>query len=651
MKFDLKRFFLLNNMITALLPITLIGLISHGALKSLVISDHDRSSALLARSIAGEITTYLREPIATFTLVSKHLKEHSYSVAEQNALLSLLAQSHDYLDAIYLLDGRGIVQQAGLKKARLKAAGDYPGMDFSGVEICRQALVDKGLHWAPSVSITTGEPTMSFCSPLGDGTLLADLKLSELGGIINDASFSRTFIAFIVDKSGRVIAHPDQAIVDRKENVGNLPLFRQALGGTVETADFSLNGIDYRGTALSLAELGWVLVVARELSVAMAPVHSLETILFSGLVATVLLAMVLGQFGSRMLRRPFEDLTEIARGVIREDYSAVRSISSGCSEIRILSDTFCRMVDAISAREAALNEQTEELMETEETLRELNMHLEEKVAERTASLKMIGEEMAALNLDLMARSRELEDANHQLESFAYTVSHDLRAPIRHAGRYAAMLVEEHGSGLDEEGLDVARRVVASCSQMEELISALLQFSRVALCPINRTVVHPAKLVEEILDELQGELEGRDHDITIGDLPPCMADVILLRQVWANLLGNAVKYTKNVPRARIEIGSETGTDGVAYFVRDNGAGFDMANYDRLFGVFQRLHSPREFSGTGVGLAIAENIVKRHGGRIWAEARVGEGAVFRFTLAGGHVEQVGGSMVDTPPVGQV
>ncbi|HZV83250.1 MAG TPA: cache domain-containing protein, partial [Geobacteraceae bacterium] len=596
MKFDLKRLFLLNNLTTALLPIICIGVISIAAVKSHVVADHDQNSALLAKSIAGQINTYLREPVGTFTLLTNHLKRHDYTGSERSELLSLLAESYGYFDAIYLLDGHGIVRQAGLKTARAKESADYLGMDFSGIEVCRDARSSGRLRWAPSVSIASGEPTMSFCAPLDGGTMLADLKLSDLGTIINESSSTRVFTAFIIDKSGRVIAHPDQGTVNRKENVGNLQLFRSALGGKVVTANFSLQSVEYRGTALLIPELGWVLVVAQELKQAMAPVHTLQRILISGLLATVFLAMVLGQIGSRMLRRPFDELTEIAHRVIREDYASVRSVPSFCEEICILSDTLCRMVDAIRAREMALNEQTEELMSTEETLRELNMLLEEKVAERTASLEKAGEAMAALNLDLMQRSTALEDANRQLEAFAYTVSHDLRAPIRHAGSFASILLEEQGAKLDEEGRDMARRIVASCRQMEQLIAALLKFSRVALSPLNKTVVHPDKIVAEIIAELQGELLGRECEITVAELPECMADVILLRQVWANLLGNAVKYTKNSPVTRIEVGASSDVDAITYFVKDNGAGFDMADYGRLFGVFQRLHSSRDFAGT-------------------------------------------------------
>jgi len=630
MKFNLKRLILLNNLVTALLPIVCIGLISIAVVRHRVVAEHDRNSALLASSISGQINTYLSAPVGTFKLLSNHLQMHDNSSSERSDLLALLVESYAYFDAIYLLDGQGTVQQAGLKSNQLKAVDDYLGMDFSGIDICRNAREQKRLFTAASVSIASGEPTMSFCAPLGSGTILADLKLSDLGRVINLASEARTFTAFILDKSGLVIAHPDQEVVRRKENAANLPFFRDAAAGRAATADFSMHGRDYRGTAMLIPEPGWVLVVAQEISVAMAPVNALQQILLTGMVMTMLLALALGFIGSRMLRRPFEQLTGIAQRVIREDYHSVSSVPSNCEEIRILSDTLCRMVDAISAREIALNEQTEELMTTEETLRELNMLLEEKVAERTARLEGFTEELAVLNCDLLQRSNALEEANRQLEAFAYTVSHDLRAPLRHAGSYAAILLETHGDSLPQDGVELAQRIVASCAQMGQLIDALLQFSRVTLCPINRTLVHPENLVREVLADLEEELAGRKHEIKVQPLSDCQADVTLLRQVWANLLGNAVKYTNKRADTCIEVGATSSDNGTVYYVRDNGAGFDMADYDRLFGVFQRLHSAREFAGSGVGLAIVENIIRRHGGRIWAEATVGGGATFSFTL---------------------
>jgi signal transduction histidine kinase len=632
MKYDLKRLFLLNNLLTSLLPIICVGLLSLAVVKSHLGKEHDRSNALLAQSLASQITTYLHEPESTFNLVTRHLLTQQHSSADRSKMLDLLAASYEYFNALYLLDQRGIVQQAGFKEQAEQAKSDYLGMDFSSVEACRQALQDQRLHWVPSVSMSSGAPTMSFCGPLNGGTLLAELKLTDLGRIINEASSGGVFTAFIVDRTGQLIVHPDQGIMQQKENVSNLSLVRSALEGAQRTGDFTFHGVEYRGTVVPLPGLKWVLVVAQDMDHVMAPIRAMQRILLSGLGATLVMALLLGMLGSRQLRRPFDQLAENARRVIREEYDAVQPISSMCVEVAILSETLLRMVQAVRSREEMLNEQTEELMATEEQLRELNQFLEEKVVERTAQLESANWELSALNDDLQQRENSLAGANQQLETFAYSISHDLRAPLRHARSFAGILLEDHGPGMTGAAQDLARRIVVSCDRMDSLIEGVLQFSRVTRQDITKVPVATELMVRDIFTDMQLDLQGRTVEVVIGNLSDCQADPLLLRQVWANLIGNAVKYTRKRPDARIEVSCLQNGGETVYSIRDNGVGFDMSRIEKLFGVFQRYHSAAEFEGTGVGLAIVANIIQRHGGRIWAEAKPDVGATFSFTLSG-------------------
>jgi PAS domain S-box-containing protein len=254
----------------------------------------------------------------------------------------------------------------------------------------------------------------------------------------------------------------------------------------------------------------------------------------------------------------------------------------------------------------ALERELEERRQAEEAVRHLNAELENRVRERTL---------------------ELQAANQELESFAYSVSHDLRAPLRSVDGFAHLLLDEFADGWADPARRYLIRVMESSQRMGQLIDDLLSFSRLSRKMLNRSRVSPAGLVTEVLDELRAEMAGREVEVRVGDLPDCDADPALLRQVFVNLIGNAVKYTGRRAQARIEIGWADG----AYFVRDNGAGFDMAYEDKLFGVFQRLHSDSEFEGTGIGLAIVERIVARHGGRAWAEGELDKGATFYFSLA--------------------
>jgi len=262
--------------------------------------------------------------------------------------------------------------------------------------------------------------------------------------------------------------------------------------------------------------------------------------------------------------------------------------------------------------------------------------LEQRVRERTSDLEAAREKVVRLNDELEQRVRErtaqLETANKELESFSYSVSHDLRAPLRHIGGFAAKL----GRHLGDERLDeTARRLLATISDaatnMGRLIDDLLAFSQIGRAEMRRVRVRLNELVAETRRLLEAESAGRTIEWTVGDLPEVDADPVLLRQVFVNLLGNAVKYTRRRESARIEISAQTApASDVVICVRDNGAGFDMRYAAKLFGVFQRLHTAAEFEGTGVGLANVRRIVERHGGRIWAESELGAGAAFFFSL---------------------
>jgi len=235
-----------------------------------------------------------------------------------------------------------------------------------------------------------------------------------------------------------------------------------------------------------------------------------------------------------------------------------------------------------------------------------------------------------LTQQVLTRTHELESANKELEAFSYSVSHDLRAPLRSIDGFSRILLEDHAPALSAETIRLLRIVRSSTQQMGQLIDDLLAFSRLSRQPVNKQVVNTVDLVQESMELLRTDLEGRKVEIEIGELPICQGDPVLLRQVWINLLSNAFKYTREREVARIQIGCRQEMGEPVYFVKDNGAGFDMQFANKLFGVFQRLHRNDRFEGTGVGLAIVQRIVHRHEGRIWVEAEPNVGATFFFTV---------------------
>jgi PAS domain S-box-containing protein len=241
-------------------------------------------------------------------------------------------------------------------------------------------------------------------------------------------------------------------------------------------------------------------------------------------------------------------------------------------------------------------------------------------------------ERTRLEQEIQQHSIALEAANKELEAFSYSVSHDLRAPLRAIDGFSRVLLEEHAPTLPPEAQHYLNAVRRNSQRMGLLIDDLLAFSHLSRQPLNRQLVRPADLVRQCVDELRSEQQGRRVEIAIGDLPACQADPALLKQVWMNLMSNALKYTRKQEVAVIEVGSREQAGVCVYFVKDNGVGFDMQYADKLFGVFQRLHRPEDYEGTGVGLAIVQRVIHRHGGRVWAEAAVNKGVTFYFTFEG-------------------
>jgi light-regulated signal transduction histidine kinase (bacteriophytochrome) len=237
---------------------------------------------------------------------------------------------------------------------------------------------------------------------------------------------------------------------------------------------------------------------------------------------------------------------------------------------------------------------------------------------------------AELEQRVIQRTAELETANKELEAFSYSVSHDLRTPLRAVDGYSQAVLEDYGPQLPEAGRRQLQTIREGAQRMGALIDDLLTFARLNRQEMSKRPVDTGRLVRSTLDELGFPWPNRRIEVHVGDLPASSGDPVLLKQVWMNLLSNALKYTGKREKAAVEIGCMKTNGADTFFVRDNGTGFDMRYADKLFGVFQRLHRVEDYEGTGVGLAIVQRIVHRHGGRVWADSVVDRGATFYFTL---------------------
>jgi signal transduction histidine kinase len=345
------------------------------------------------------------------------------------------------------------------------------------------------------------------------------------------------------------------------------------------------------------------------------------------IAAALLLAVLLSAPLRRMVVRPVLEVAALARQVMAEgDYSRrARKLSD--DEVGLLADSFNGMLGEIERRTAelevsnrALADQIAERTRAEQRVSQLNAELEDRVAERTA---------------------QLEAANRELEAFSYSVSHDLRAPLRAIDGFSQALVEDFPDDVPEEARRYLARIRHGTARMGQLIEDLLNLSRLSRGTLVRTEVDVTEMARQIVEELRQHEPARQVEVSVWDRMEAQAEAPLLRAALANLIGNAWKFTSRVEHPRIEVGAMRDGARRVYFVRDNGAGFDPKFSDKLFVPFQRLHGTHEFSGTGIGLATVQRIVHRHGGRIWADAQVGRGAAFYFTLDPGPAEPLIGA----------
>jgi signal transduction histidine kinase len=317
------------------------------------------------------------------------------------------------------------------------------------------------------------------------------------------------------------------------------------------------------------------------------------------LAVSLLAATLFARRLQRTISRPIQDVARVAAAVsTKKDYSVRATVPRGHDETSALIRTFNEMLAQIQGQDAAL--------------RESASLLERRVEERT---------------------RDLAAANRELEAFSYSVSHDLRAPLRAIDGFSKALLDDYPDrALDEQGRHYLERIRAGTQRMAELIDALLHLARVTRADLVRRPVDVTGIAEAVAADLARRDATRAVTVRVEPALAADADVNLVTIVLENLMGNAWKFTSRRADARIEVGAVDAGGRRAYYVRDNGAGFDMEYADRLFGAFQRLHAASEFEGTGIGLATVQRIVTRHGGRIWAESEVGKGATFYFTLGG-------------------
>jgi len=744
-----KEYGIRNSLISSVTLLTLLPLVT-AVIIALSLFHRETTARIrmenlkTAQTVASAVELFSSRPIVMLKHIKEQLIEHAGEDASTLVSIANKVLITDPLfESIMFVNAAGdLVAVAGEMASPI--TGREPKQNVSASELFRQVEKTGRLAWSePFVSLRSGQSVISVAIPWKGGMISGTMNLSYLVKLVEPTRTSLNAYAFIVSPQGRLIAHPDKALVGDREEFISIPQITAGFKGAAGTYEFKISGRPVIGSVLPFSSNNWVVVSVHDRENAYASLYRMEKLL------GVLILMVLAGALFYSLRRvttisaPILALSDFTHHVAANEAGVKPFESSSFVEINELYRNFQTMAVAVAERERELKERNEELAVTEEELRGqvdeylttydalvaekakldsvlASMHeglsmqdLEYRVllqnpahrelmgdavgkfcyeaynhnksvcedcptklayvdgashsklrkvvrdnrdiyleasawpllnscGEITGGIEIVrdvtdrvvaDQEVRRLNQELesrvAARTAELELANKELESFSYSVSHDLRAPLRHISSFSTILENDYADKLAGDGKYYLARIMAGCSKMGLLIEDLLELAQISKGELRPVQVNLSNMVNVIAASLVEREPGRVVSFKVEEGLIVKGDERLLEVMLNNLLGNAWKYSARKNESFIEFGSKIIAGRPVYFIRDNGAGFDSSYADKLYAPFQRLHGD-EFEGTGIGLAIVQRIVHRHGGRIWAEAVVDEGATFYFAF---------------------
>lgn len=698
----------------------------------------------VAQTVATAVELFVARPVVMLKQIRDEVNEDARDGYSNISSVANATLDTDPLfeTVLFVNAGGDLVGAAGVGAFPAKKEG--PKQNFSGTDLFTRIKKSGHTVWSePFTSLKSGESVISVAIPWRGGMISGTMNLSYLCKLVEPTKTSQKAYAFIVSPQGRLVAHPDRALVAEKEAFISIPQITAGFQGTTGTYSFKIAGRSVIGSVLPFTQNEWVIVSVHDKENAYGSLYRMER--FLGLLAVVVVGGALFYAFRRVekITAPILALTGSTRRIASGERVLESFESTGYEEIHELYDNFQTMSRAVAEREQELQLRNEELAIAEEELRHqveeyIKTHealVSEKVKlesilssmgeglsiqdmdyrvtlQNQAHREMIGDaigkycyqayrhsdsvcpdcpmkmafedggthialrklereggdvylelsvsplrnafneivggievvrdvtervtadsEIRRLNQELetrvIERTAELEIANRELESFSYSVSHDLRAPLRHINSFSSILASDYSEKLDSDANYYISRIMAGCVKMGALIDDLLELSKVTRSQLMRRQVNLSKIANAIAATLVERDPDRCAEFKIEDGLVVSGDEGLLEVMLNNLMGNAWKYSSKKKTTVIEFGCKLIAARPVFFVKDNGAGFDNSCADKLFAPFQRIHGS-EFEGTGIGLAIVQRVVHRHGGKVWADAVVDGGATFYFTL---------------------
>ncbi len=609
-KFSLKSKIALWSLLIFLLFATSIAVITINYFQYAFqqsIGEHQYS---LVKQVASEFDSkIILAQQSLVALASKITPEMIYDKGKaQNFLDSRVVSFTMFNNGLNLFSAKGIllVEAPDANSALI-------GKDFSEREYIKHTIATQKPYISPPfISVHSNRhPLVMFTYPVfgEDGELLAILtgsmdllKPNYLGSLV-DAKIGESGYMYLATTGNLIVIHPDTNMIMKELTVEN-PLFNHAkLGFEGSGRTVNYKGVPVLSSFKRLSTTNWILVASIPVAEAFAPV---STAVMSALFIIAIGALLIALIYWLVMGYLISPLDQVIKTIKSADISDITNLGSVAvstrDEIMELTVAFNNLMNQVAQDSAARKQ-------VEGELHRLNEELEQRVLQRTV---------------------ELNEMNQELESFSYSISHDLRAPLLRITGFAEILEGACSNKLSEEELHCVERLKASCFTMKELIDALLNLSKMGRHIINLETVNLSSMANDIVTSLKDSDPTRNVEISIQEGLEARGDRALLKSLLENLLGNAWKYSSKEEVARIKFGMRDDHGKQIYFVNDNGAGFDMKYSESLFSPFRRLHPEKEFEGVGIGLATVQRIVRRHEGTVWAEAVKGEGATFYFTL---------------------